>query len=230
MRLTNRQRQFLQGLWELYGERHQPVPYALVGARLETSSFTAYDMLKVLEAKGVVVSVYGTPKARTGPGRAPVLFMPLVEASGPDEDWGQLRHRLLQRVRSLLPGQRHTALLELVRELERTTSPLAYCAQVVTALMLLVKGGSRGRGRELEAGTFLAGAEPRLEVGAFTAFMAGLALSRSRAGQVLPRFKDHVGRYESFLRSLGPEQVEALRSYIQEAVAVLGPRRLREQP
>lgn len=230
MRLTKRQQEFLKGLWELYTELHQPVPYALVGARLGASGFTAYDMLRVLEAKGLVTSVYGTPKARAGPGRAPVLFIPLVESTVLDADWGQLRHRLLQGMRHLMPGQRQSALLELGLELERTTSPLAYCAQVVTALMLLVKGGGKGRGGELEAGALLAGAEPRLEIGAFTAFVAGVALSRSRAGQVLPRFKDHVRRYESFLRSLGPEQVEALRSYIQEAVAMLSTRKLREQP
>ena len=54
MELTFRQKTFLSKLLDLYHEMREPVHYSLVAERLGLSSSTAYDMLRLLEQKGMV--------------------------------------------------------------------------------------------------------------------------------------------------------------------------------
>ena len=58
IKLTPRQRAFLDKLFDLYHEHQGPVHYSLVAERLGVNKFSAYDMLKLLEKKGVARSDY----------------------------------------------------------------------------------------------------------------------------------------------------------------------------
>jgi Mn-dependent DtxR family transcriptional regulator len=58
LKLTPRQQAFLDKLFELYREFKQPVHYSIVADKLGVNKFSAYDMLKVLEEKGVAASDY----------------------------------------------------------------------------------------------------------------------------------------------------------------------------
>ena len=78
MKLTPRQRTFLEKLRDLYRERRGPVHYSAVAERLGVSKFSAYDMLRVLEKKGVAGSEYLLSTERSGPGRSQVVFFPMV--------------------------------------------------------------------------------------------------------------------------------------------------------
>ncbi len=66
MTLTNRQIVFLNKLLDVYKEMEGPVHYSIVAGRLGLNNSTAYDMLRLLEQKGMVGSVYGTPKENSG--------------------------------------------------------------------------------------------------------------------------------------------------------------------
>ena len=58
LKLTTRQQTFLDKLFELYREFKGPVHYSIVAEKLGVNKFSAYDMLKVLEDKGVAASSY----------------------------------------------------------------------------------------------------------------------------------------------------------------------------
>ena len=58
MKLTKRQEQFIENLIDLSQEIDGPIHYSTLAERLGVSPFTAYDMLRVLEKKGAVVSEY----------------------------------------------------------------------------------------------------------------------------------------------------------------------------
>ena len=100
MRLTRRQEEFIKNLIDLSQELDGPIHYSVLAERLGVSPFTAYDMLRLLEEKGMVSSEYHVAEGRSGPGRAERLFFPLnhrnrelaerLGAISPsDEEWKQ---------------------------------------------------------------------------------------------------------------------------------------------
>ncbi len=66
LKLTPRQQAFLDKLFELYRELKGPVHYSIVADKLGVNKFSAYDMLKVLEEKGVAASDYVLGGDQTG--------------------------------------------------------------------------------------------------------------------------------------------------------------------
>ena len=56
MKLTRRQEEFVVNLIDLNRELDGPIHYSTLAERLGVSPFTAYDMLCVLEEKGMVIS------------------------------------------------------------------------------------------------------------------------------------------------------------------------------
>ena len=81
LKLTPRQQAFLDKLFELYREFKQPVHYSIVADKLGVNKFSAYDMLKVLEEKGVAASDYVLSDDQAGPGRSQVVFYPTHKAA-----------------------------------------------------------------------------------------------------------------------------------------------------
>ena len=78
MKLTRRQEEFIESLIDLNREVEGPIHYSVLAERLGVSPFTAYDMLRLLEEKGLVRSEYHLAAGKSGPGRAERLFCPVV--------------------------------------------------------------------------------------------------------------------------------------------------------
>ena len=74
IKLTRRQQEFINNLIDLSGEESGPIHYSVLADRLGVSPFTAYDMLCLLEKKGMVTSEYQLAAGKDGPGRAERLF------------------------------------------------------------------------------------------------------------------------------------------------------------
>jgi predicted ArsR family transcriptional regulator len=120
MKLTPRQQTFLDKLFELYRDLKGPVHYSVVADNLGVNKFSAYDMLRVLEEKGVAASDYILSDEQAGPGRSQVVFYPTHKAAQfltqlKDEmlynaDWQRAKERMLQRLQlataSPLPRRR----------------------------------------------------------------------------------------------------------------------------
>lgn len=86
MKLTRRQEEFIANLVDLNHEFNGPIHYSLLAERLGVSPFTAYDMLNVLEEKGMVNSEYQLAADKSGPGRAERLFYPSTAFEEPQQD------------------------------------------------------------------------------------------------------------------------------------------------
>jgi len=80
MKLTRRQEEFIKKMLELGQEMDGPIHYSVLAEHLGVSPFTAYDMLRLLEEKGMVTSQYQLPAGKSGPGRAERLFYPTQTA------------------------------------------------------------------------------------------------------------------------------------------------------
>ena len=74
--LTRRQEDIIHKMLDLYHELQGPIHYSTLADRLGVSPFTAYDMLRLLEEKGLVSSEYQLAPNKTGPGRAMRIFQP----------------------------------------------------------------------------------------------------------------------------------------------------------
>ena len=80
MELTRRQTTFVERLVDLYHEAQGPIHYSTLARRLGVSRFTAYDMLRLLEEKGLVTSAYQLTAGKSGPGRSQVRYEPTERA------------------------------------------------------------------------------------------------------------------------------------------------------
>ncbi len=157
MKLTRRQESFLRQLLNLYHEINKPLHYSEVAERVGVSRFTAYDMLRLLEEKGLVVSDYQLAVDKSGPGRSEIVFMPtertrrLLDSLGEGEaegNWEEWRDQLLRHVHL---GHLGLPEMEVVEELLARISgeedeALRYCLEVISVIVLRLQ---RAAGRQL---------------------------------------------------------------------------------
>lgn len=157
MKLTRRQEEFIRKLLDLYREAEGPIHYSELAERLGVNRFTAYDMLRLLEEKGLATSEYQLAKDKSGPGRASVVFLPTPQAhqmmsaltgeSG-GLDWEAVKDRILGNIRS---GQVKDADPELAEEMFARFPPdnvgmdsaLSYCMEVMTIIALHLSRSAR---------------------------------------------------------------------------------------
>lgn len=76
MSLTERRRQFLEELKELYEKYNRPIHYVELARKLSVSPATAYDILKILHKDGYVEAVYLENSIKNKKGRGRVFFKP----------------------------------------------------------------------------------------------------------------------------------------------------------
>ncbi len=143
MKLSPRQREFLIRLLDLYREAEGPVHYTDVARALEVNPVTAYEMLRLLEDKGLVRSETVRPQDHKG--RSIVVFAPmekavnlLAELTGDVtsvQDWEEAKASILQALEedSDYEGLLNTLLLRLPER----RSPLLFAADMVTAIVLV---------------------------------------------------------------------------------------------
>ena len=155
MRLTQRQEDFIGNLIELYREVQGAIHYSSVADKLGVSDITAYDMLRLLEEKGLVSSQYELADEKSGPGRSKIVFLPTPRAhhlmedlAGADRDasWEAIKERVLKRIRE---GDSEGE--ELTREVLARIPPeglgsLRNCVEIMTIVALRLR---RTVGRKL---------------------------------------------------------------------------------
>jgi predicted ArsR family transcriptional regulator len=142
--LTLRQKAFLTKFLDICREKQEPVHYSLVAQRLGLNNSTAYDMLRLLEKRGMVHSHYATPKANSGPGRSSILFSPTVRAvesrpaypSRGHEKWEELKARLLDSLKPDQADDYQDALDELLDKVAELKASLEQYAEFTTTLLL----------------------------------------------------------------------------------------------
>lgn len=153
MKLTHRQETFIIRLLDLCREFKGPIHYSTLAERVGVSPFTAYDMLRLLEAKGFVTSEYRIEVGKSTVGRSEIVFFPtqltydrFAElADGADlNDWENVKSQIMKRI---LADDLHDH--ELAAELIARIPPdapeaLRYCFEVITLLILRL-GKNTGR-------------------------------------------------------------------------------------
>lgn len=155
MRLTQRQEDFIGKLIELYRELPGPIHYSSVANKLGVSDITAYDMMRLLEEKGLVSSQYELANEKSGPGRSKIMFVPTPRAHRLMEDlagsdmgagWDAIKDRVLERIRGGGLEDRELTQEVLARMPPEGMGAQRSCIEIMTVIALRLR---RTAGRKL---------------------------------------------------------------------------------
>ncbi len=231
MELTARQKAFLGRLLDLSGEARGPLHYSRVAETLGVSAATAYDMLRVLERKGMVRSEYVVPDRPPGPGRASVLFAPTPLAdelfarpgadAALDEEWEAVRARVLTALRSGEAAIRNDLLRDIVALVPNTRSPLAYAGEVITVLLLNLHEAKHKFGPRSPLGMLLENTAGKLGMSMLAGLAFGLSATHRARERLWVDLPKHIRRYEAAVQELSAERAQALREFVGEVVSAL---------
>jgi len=233
-KLTPRQRAFLDKLLELYREHKGPVHYTDVAERLGVNRFSAYDMLKVLEKKGMASSSYALAAGHSGPGRSMVVFAPTPQAIlilAPEtaderlgDEWRAARDMVLRRLQSAREADYREVLEDLLARLPEAKAPLLFCTEMIGVLLLNMQ---RAKTKAGGLNPFRALASLRGSGDAGLETLAGLSLGSTLAADdeaspgLTQRLLDHARQYQSGLSRLSGEARSALVQFLEEALEAL---------
>lgn len=229
MKLTPRQQAFLDNLFELYREFKGPVHYSVVANKLGVNKFSAYDMLKVLEEKGVAASDYILNDNQSGPGRSQVVFYPTHKAAQfltqlRDEmrysaDWQRVKENILKRLQESRQANLAEALGDALSTLPDTKVPLNYCAEMVSILLLNIE-----RMRSTNMTPFLETLSVKGQIG--LASLAGLSLGsclnqEAEDTTLLKKLTTHTQRFQNQLAEMSEESISKLSALLNDGMVAM---------
>ena len=231
MELTFRQKVFLSKLLDVYHKMREPVHYSVIAERLGLSGSTAYDMLRLLEQKGMVGSEYATPMVVSGPGRSSILFFPTAEAmelfsrlageNQGQEEWEDVKTHILASLRQGKASEYQDLLRELLTRIPETGSPLVRCAEVITALLLSLRETRHTFGRRSPVSILLAAPVGSLGMSTLAGLALGLCLADKKVQYLMGNFQKYTKRYEASLQEMSPESLKTLHRFTRDVWSIL---------
>lgn len=231
--LTRRQQEFLGKLLDLYHEHDEPVHYSTVAKHLGVSKVTAYEMLRLLEDRGLVQTDYQRPEGMRGPGRSSVVFRPtfqaarilagLAEGRWREGEWEEAKDRILEQLREGKASDYEALLEKLLSRLHNQRSPIVYLTQMVTALALGLHslkdvvdvGGMRKILRNV-------GLPGELDLSALAGFSVGLSLVERINKRIARALIGQARRFQEFLTELNAENRRRLAEFTREILDIMG--------
>jgi predicted transcriptional regulator len=215
MKLTRRQEEFVENLVDLNQEYNGPVHYSQLAERLGVSPFTSYDMLCMLEEKGVVASEYHLASDKSGPGRAERFFYqkePNTNHRKVAAD--EIKKDGLSIFSIQMPRDGELCEDDITPEILPTdeNNKISYCIDVLTIAALQLQGGTG-------ASTFAAYAqeivEPNLasreKLSLLGGFVFGiLAQDRNCNEDWAHKLFEHIDQYLKIVAHLVPDECEQL--------------------
>ncbi len=229
MKLTRRQRSYLSQFLDLYRESQEPLHYTDVAQRVGVSNITAYDMLRLLEERGLVQSEYILRGKGQGAGRSRIVFHPTPKADalfadltggtmGQDE-WEAVKMRILDTLRASTDADYDRLLEEILARLPQRESPMLYAAELITAVILSL--------RQLRKDVSATSLFERLrslslpgEAGlkALTGLTLGLSAVECVNQRMVSLLLSYAGRYQEILSRLGAENLRRLSNFTGEVI------------
>jgi len=147
-KLTRRQLEYLNHFLDIYREINQSVHYKTVAERLGIGNVTAYEMLHLLEEKGLLRAEYQSNPDHKGPGRSSVYFHPTQETNrliktlsgsqGDSENWQIVKEHILQQLREGKAGGYEDLLSDLLLRIPDRRTPLIFLTELNTAVILML--------------------------------------------------------------------------------------------
>jgi DNA-binding MarR family transcriptional regulator len=223
-KLTRRQLEFLSKFLDLYQEMDGPIHYAALAERLGVGNVTAYEMLRLLEERGLVGAEYHLPEGDRGPGRSSVLFRPTPKAeralqrlnggSTSDKDWNGVKKQIISQLKEHQAAGYESFLNELLSRLPDQPSPLVFLTEMNTAIILALhslqeRAGNLDPLKKLNR----IGLPGEIDLSA----VPGIGLSLSLVEQINQKISSGIsaqaGRYQAVLAQLSEEKLHLLSEF-----------------
>ncbi len=232
MKLTGRQRMFLNNFLDLYWEAQEPLHYTAVAKRLGVGKITAYEMLRLLEEKGLVSSEYALPQGSRGPGRSTILFRPTEKAAALMADlageqwdemsWERAKEQILQALRDGKGTGYEDLLEEILLRIPERKSPMLYLAEMITAVILgLYQIGGKTSTQSLFEKLRILGPAGELGLNAIGGLILGLSLVERANRRFTSILLSYTQKYQTYLEHLSAEKRRLLSDFAQEVVRIL---------
>lgn len=229
MKLTQRQEAFIGKLIELYQDFQGPIHYSAVADRLGVSDITAYDMLRLLEDKGLVVSQYELAADKSGPGRSKILFAPspkahqmMAELIGDDlePDSPELVTQIFEKIR-LGDVEEPELAKEILAQLpSEDEGSIRFCTELFTSLTSRIQHMA-GKGPYLEYLSKILGSEnaaSRSNLGLMGGFALGILMNE--CAMDADALLDHVHRYQSNVSNMSRDERHRLAENLLQSLAM----------
>lgn len=228
MKITRRQEEFITTLIDLSDQSDGPIHYSTIADRLKVSPFTAYDMLCVLEEKGLVSSEYHLSADKSGPGRAERLFYP---APSVEEYKKTLADKFGGRIpgieefkrfvlNAFQTGEIDKALGEelLVRVTEIEHPGISFCVEIMTIVMMRLKRSSGRRTLLAYLPKILPDNNPSCEnLSLLGGFALGLlAQENSKDEEWIQQLFIHIQQYQKLVQGFIKQECDQLAQALSE--------------
>jgi len=229
MAVTRRQMDFLKTIKQVYEATTLPVHYARVAEILGISKWSAYEMLKTLERKGLLTSQYEVDQEKKYPGRARVMFAPTqlvnlvlsgktLEDMAPVKEFQLLKERLMSfydKTPKTAPGE----FVEQMRtELSSVENPLVFCAYVIAILILQLQTLSKSS-LSLLKNVVLEVSEGKIGLAMFVGAAIGSMAKTASQVQPLSQMDGCLSGFQKNLAMLNQAEQELLMDFLSETLA-----------
>ncbi|MDI3519064.1 MAG: hypothetical protein PWQ34_1211 [Caldanaerobacter sp.] len=217
--LTNRRKEFLKAVTELYEEKKEPVHYSDVAEKMKISKWTAYDVLKELEKGEYVKAEYYLEEGKSQ-GRSTVRFVPTEKAYQlfervENNEWKILRDNLIDRVKN----GKSASLEELLYEMFHASKPLEFCAYAIAAFLLKLRMMT-GISLESIESNILACVNPTSSLILFVGTVLGASLYNRIKSDVDKVLSENVKKFYTYLNELDQKDIHLLNNFLKDLLAV----------
>jgi len=230
--LTRRQQQFLRQFLDIYQEMDSPIHYVGLAKRLDIGKITAYEMLRLLEKRGLVEAEYHLPPGNRGPGRSEVFFRPTKEATrlferfsgstADTEEWEILKQHILKELQEGKAGGYETLLNDLLVRIPEQHSHLIFMTEMVTTIILAltpVKKAVKDKG--LLDRLSRIGLPGEVGLIALAGFGAALSLVEDVNLKLSTLLMEQSGKYQEMLAQLSEEKKKQLTDFTRNVIKIV---------
>jgi DNA-binding MarR family transcriptional regulator len=226
MELTFRQKVFLSKFLDDYKERQGSIHYSEIAKRMGLNNSTAYDMLRLLEKKGMITSEYGTPKENAGPGRSNIRFVPTTEAielisnlAGDvqeQDDWDDVKARIMANLSKFKSEKYQEIIDELLAMIPEPQSSLAKCAEIIAAMLLNLREARQELSEQKSVDILLKAPASKLRMSILSGLILGLSHADQRTRRLLVKYQEYAEKYQAALQDLNRDSLQKLHRFTRD--------------
>jgi len=225
MILTERRKQFLEKLIDLFQKTNVPVHYETIANALGVSKWTAYDVLKELEKLGYLTRDYTVNPNEMG--RSQVVFMPTIKAINLFEEkrtkeinideWNKIKTKVLELLNSLKAHSISDAVQKMLEEIPKVQVRVTFGAYVI-GLFIVYLRKLGGRTEMLVKSLVQNAPTSEMRIIIFIGTVLGTVI-QTMNHEIGVGVTELVGRYLKSLTDLSDKEKGMLADFLDEALA-----------
>ncbi len=231
-KLTRRQHQFLSQFLDMYQEIDKPIHYVDLAKHLDIGKVTAYEMLRLLEKRGLVKSEFHLSSGDRGPGRSTVLFRPtqktiqlinqLSGGTADSEAWELAKVRILLQLHEGKVEGYESLLNDLLARISERRSPLIFMTEMITAAILTIAAiQEEAEDKGLIDRLRRIGLPGEIGLSALAGMSIALSMVENANLSLSTFLLEHSDKYQEMLTQLSEEKRNQLSDFAREVTKIV---------